>query len=212
MLTRRALLRAALAAPLAGGASLCPPGTGSRVVALGDSLTRDPQSYAYVLAQRFEWQLHQGAINGATLDEQALAWLSAPTGPTLTIVGYNDMRRHGGAPTTIAAWEGLLMGLCWHRTRGSPVYLGLCLRMTEAGYTHYNAASSHGSDAVVTTYHAATRRVAGAVPGVIVVDTSAYDPYRHCGPDTVHPTAEGQAVIAGAFARALGACVALPLL
>lgn len=187
-----------------------PPATA--VLAVGDSLTRDSTSYAHLLAEQFSWSLDQQAINGSTLAGQALTWLGAPPGPTLTLAGYNDMRRLGGHPNTVAAWEGLLRGLCHHRTsRGHPVYLGLCLRMTEEGYTQYNPESSYGSDQVVAAYHAATRRVAAAVPGVVVVDTTSYDPYEFTGPDTVHPTAEGQRYLAGLFQGAINPACALAL-
>lgn len=172
------------------------------LVLLGDSLSR-ANTYGAIVGTAWGRDVLDLAIPGSTLDAQATAWLDAPPGPTLTIAGYNDMRRRGGDPATVATWEALLEKLARHRTaQGYPVYIGLCLRMTAEGYADYNPESSLGSDEAVAAYNAAIRRVASRVRGVVVVDTSAYDPTTMVGPDTVHPGPAGNAAIAEAFMRA----------
>lgn len=203
MITRRTFLRTL---PAALGLAALPAAAQSApaIVGVGDSLTEDPGSYAHLLATELGRSLAEWADHGTILAEQALSWLAAPAGPTVTIAGYNDMRHLGGNPAVIAAWEGLLLGLCYARVRqGYPVYVGLCLRMTQTGYDNYPVPdNNHGSDAVVNLYHAATYRVAARLPGVVIIDTSAYDPYTMAGPDQVHPTTEGHTIIAAAFRAA----------
>lgn len=196
MITRRALLRLAAVAPLSSG----PPAV---VGAFGDSLTRDPASYAYVLAGAQGWQVGMHAINGSTLAQQATAWLMAPHGPTLAIVGYNDMRRHGHDGATLDAWRALLVGvLCW-RVGGGPCLIGGGLRMTAAGYALHPGVSDRGSDAGAAAYGAAAAWACGVAGATYVDLRDAYDPYRDVGADQTHPTAAGQARIAAAFAAQL---------
>lgn len=196
MLTRRAFLTLAAALGMPRAAAPLP------VVAQGDSLTSEATGYASQVAAWLGRPLVRLAINGSTLREQAPAWLDAPAGLTLSLCGYNDMRRNGASPTTLAAYELALTGAATLARRRGPVALGGCLRMPPAGYALHPGMSDRGSDAAAAAYSAVVARVCARV-GALYVDVSGYD-VALTGPDLTHPTPAGQAWLAAQFRDALG--------
>lgn len=185
---RRTFLRACAALPL----------TAYRLplTAYGDSITAGwgastpARSYAALVAAALGRALDTRAIGGSTIAQQLAALQPPGAGPVILLAGTNDMR----AGTPLAEYRAALADMV---ARLPGVWVAGPLSMTPAGYAAYGPAWSHGSDAAVAAYRAATAELAGAryVP-------VAYDP-ANVDPDLVHPNDAGHQQIADAFLRAL---------
>lgn len=199
MITRRALLRAAAALPLVG-ASIAAAAPSRSTVALGDSLSSDPNGYIAAVAAERAYPLVILAINGSALRDQAATWRDAPSGVAVSLCGYNDMRRYGADEATLAHYEVLLTGAAWLLMKRGPVWLGGCLRMPQAGYSQPGLAM--GSDAAAAAYSAVVERVCRRT-GAVYVSMDGYDPDTMTGADLSHPTRAGHAWIADQFIAAM---------
>lgn len=202
--SRRAFLQVCAAATLA--LQLAPK---PRLICFGDSVTAgagaSTPDHAYVarIAAQLGYTLDNRAIGGTVLAEQLTrAILPArirPPDVALLLTGYNDMR----AGTDLARYQAQLAQAVAHLTQdGARLYLGDCLRMTEAGYAAYGPMWAHGSDAAVAAINGAIHLVGAS---------AAYDPANVVA-DLVHPNDLGHAQIAAAFVAAMRTHVYVPLI
>lgn len=166
------------------------------LTAYGDSITAGwgastpARSYAALVASALGRALDTRAIGGSTIAQQLAALQPPGAGPVILLAGTNDMR----AGTPLAEYRAALADMV---ALLPGVWVAGPLSMTPAGYAAYGPAWSHGSDAAVAAYRAATAEIAGAryVPVV-------YDP-ANVAADLVHPNDAGHTQIAESFLRAL---------
>lgn len=204
MPSRRTFLRLLALAPIA---RLAPR---PRLVCYGDSITTGhgastpAHAYAALVAAAMGYTLDNRGIDGSRIVEQLQ--IIAPVHPpdvALLLSGYNDMRNG----TELAIYRARLVRAASRLTSaGATLYLGDCLRMTEAGYAAYAPSGNHGSEQIVADMNAIIR----TMPARIVRASAAYDP-MNVDSGLVHPNDEGHAQIAGAFLKAMRHRIYLPI-
>jgi lysophospholipase L1-like esterase len=141
-------------------------------------------------------------IGSSTMQRQveSIPWCQTDATSVLWLAGYNDMRAGIDLEQLRATLaRGLDAFAAQHRT----VYLGACLRMSATGYAKYGPEWNHGSDAAVAALNAMMREEAARHPSVYFVDFPNYNPETMVGPDFVHPTSAGHAILADAFLGAI---------
>jgi lysophospholipase L1-like esterase len=180
-----------------------PPGRGSAVLGLGDSITCGPdegafgvapRAWAQWLAEALDLPFHRLARPGALTPEIAAEMLPRLRGDydlACVHVGTNDVRQAGFDLAAYGAALGeILDALAARAARVCVATIPLDLGRPPAGPK-------------VATINAVIREAAAA-RGAVVVGLEDLAGWRHLFPDAVHPTALGQLEIAERAARALG--------
>ncbi|WP_142062762.1 SGNH/GDSL hydrolase family protein [Pseudarthrobacter sp. B4EP4b] len=174
----------------------------------GDGASTGASCMAALVAGGLGLELDNRGVGGSSsTGTAALITADAPPAAALYLLmtGLNDLRLGGESASSLQQYADSLRTIFEAVRQASPDAVVAALAQPHLLDFSLHAPHNLGSNTLVDTYNATLRKVAGAQPGVVVVEPDGWDAASMLDADTVHPNDAGHSCLARAAVRAVTA-------